>query len=92
MKKRRIKTWVKREIAALIERYFGAKGYQIDREALRARGPRHLRVRHVTKDHDQVASDWQGVHAFTIAQFGWAPQVRFSGWHKDALIIETGKL
>jgi len=91
-KTKRIPTWVKQAVAAMIERYFGAKGYTLDRKALRSRGPRHLRVRHVEKDHDQVLSDWQVINAFATEHFGWAPTVRLSGYHHDALIIETGNI
>jgi len=90
-KRKRIPTWVKREVAAMIERYFGAKGYSLDRKPLVSRGPHHLRVSHIEKDHDGVAKDWSDIHAFVFGQFGWAPYFR---WSKSgySLFILTGNI
>lgn len=86
-KPKRVQTWVKREIASLIERYFGAKGYRIDRKPLIFRGPHHLRVSTIEKDQDGVAKDWSDIHAFVFRQFEWAPSFRWSKYGNHLFIL-----
>lgn len=90
--KPRVPTWKKREICMIIERFFGAKGYQLQRKPLRARGPLHLRVSHGEKDQDAVERDWDVINALVTEEFGWAPEVCFTGYHKESLLILNGTL
>jgi hypothetical protein len=86
-KTKRVQTAAKHAIANMIERFFAAKGYYLQRKRLISGGPSHLRVWHNDKDHDGVEKDWHHIYAFCMEEFAWVPDEQWGKYGHDLYIL-----
>lgn len=90
-KTKRVQKATKQGVAVMIERYFAAKGYWIQRKRLVSRGPSHLRVWHNDKDREDVENDWDRINTFTMKEFGWVPDAEWD-LYGNTLYILIGRI